>query len=236
MIRIAIVDDEREILELLFRIIDDTLKRDQAQFEITTFLKAEELLSSHREKPFQIIFADLEMPDVDGLHLAAELRKEDQHTLLIFVTNHDELVFQCFQYEVFDFIRKDFLESELPLAVASAYQKVWNHTSKLQLKSKTGLLSLAADDVVYFVSENHTIMMCEKENTKVQVMYTMEKLEKLLPQNQFVRCHAGYIVNCFYVFSINPNEILLTTGERIPLSRHRKKEMKSVFQQYLRGI
>ena len=174
--------------------------------------------------------------NVDGLHLAAELRKEDQHTLLIFVTNHDELVFQCFQYEVFNFIRKDFLESELPLAVASAYQKVWNHTSKLQLKSKTGLLSLAADDVVYFVSENHTIMMCEKENTKVQVMYTMEKLEKLLPQNQFVRCHAGYIVNCFYVFSINPNEILLTTGERIPLSRHRKKEMKSVFQQYLRGI
>lgn len=100
MIRIAIVDDEREILELLFRIIDDTLKREQAQFEITTFLKAEELLSSHREKPFQIIFADLEMPDVDGLHLAEELRKEDQHTLLIFVTNHDELVFQCFQYEV----------------------------------------------------------------------------------------------------------------------------------------
>ena len=97
MIRIAIVDDEREILELLFRIIDDTLKREQAQFEITTFLKAEELLSSHREKPFQIIFADLEMPDVDGLHLAAELRKEDQHTLLIFVTNHDELVFQFFQ-------------------------------------------------------------------------------------------------------------------------------------------
>ena len=93
MIRIAIVDDEREILELLFRIIDDTLKREQAQFEITTFLKAEELLSSHREKPFQIIFADLEMPDVDGLHLAAELRKEDQHTLLIFVTNHDELAF-----------------------------------------------------------------------------------------------------------------------------------------------
>ena len=81
MIRIAIVDDEREILELLFRIIDDTLKREQAQFEITTFLKAEELLSSHREKPFQIIFADLEMPDVDGLHLAEELRKEDQHTL-----------------------------------------------------------------------------------------------------------------------------------------------------------
>lgn len=114
MIRIAIVDDEREILELLFRIIDDTLKREQAQFEITTFLKAEELLSSHREKPFQIIFADLEMPDVDGLHLAEELRKEDQHTLLIFVTNHDELVFQCFQYEVFNFIRKDFLESELP--------------------------------------------------------------------------------------------------------------------------
>ena len=155
MIRIAIVDDEREILELLFRIIDDTLKREQAQFEITTFLKAEELLSSHREKPFQIIFADLEMPDVDGLHLAEELRKEDQHTLLIFVTNHDELVFQCFQYEVFNFIRKDFLESELPLAAASAYQKVWNHTSKLQLKSKTGLLSLAADDVVYFLSLIH---------------------------------------------------------------------------------
>ena len=40
MIRIAIVDDEREILELLFRIIDDTLKREQAQFEITTFFES----------------------------------------------------------------------------------------------------------------------------------------------------------------------------------------------------
>lgn len=94
---------------------------------------------------------------------------------------------------------------------------------KITAEVQNRVAFLAADDVVYFVSENHTIMMCEKENTKVQVMYTMEKLEKLLPQNQFVRCHAGYIVNCFYVFSINPNEILLTTGERIPLSRHRKK-------------
>ena len=241
MIRIAIVDDEREILELLFRIIDDTLKREQAQFEITTFLKAEELLSSHREKPFQIIFADLEMPDVDGLHLAEELRKEDQHTLLIFVTNHDELVFQCFQYEVFNFIRKDFLESELPLAAASAYHYYLNRGIPKQQIITFMSETVATDELNPFYNQlystpGNTIMMCEKENTKVQVMYTMEKLEKLLPQNQFVRCHAGYIVNCFYVFSINPNEILLTTGERIPLSRHRKKEMKSVFQQYLRGI
>lgn len=236
MIRIAVVDDEREILDRIWEIIHDTLTQAQVQFEGMTFLKAEELLSSHRETPFQIIFADLEMPGLDGLHFAAELRKEDSHTLLIFVTSHEELVFQCFPYEIFYFIRKECLESELPKVTLSAYQKVWNHVSKLQLNSKDQLVSVPADDILYFVSANHKVWMHKKENAPMQVMYTLEKLEKFLPKGRFIRCHAGYIVNCYYIFSINQNEIRLTTGEQIPLSRHRKKEVKTIFQHYLRSI
>lgn len=236
VIRIAVVDDEKEVLKFLMQIISDALQKEEAQFEIASFLKAEDLLASHREKPFQIVFADLEMPEVDGLHLAKKLRKKDDNVLLIFVTSHEELVFQCFQYEVFYFVRKEFLKSELPKVAVSAYQKVWDHVSKLQLKSKDRLVSVSADDILYFVSANHKVLMHEKDNVQIQVMYTLEKLEKLLPKGRFIRCHAGYIVNCFYIFSINQNEIVLTTGEQIPLSRHRKKEVKTIFQHYLRSI
>ena len=196
MVQIAVVDDEMDILKHLSQIIKDTLTKEQVQFELVTFLKAEDLLSSHRESSFQIIFVDLEMPGIDGLHLAAELRKEDQQALLIFVTSHEEFVFQCFQYEMFYFIRKEFLELELPKVILSAYQKVWNHVSKLQLKSKDKLVSVLADDILYFVSENHKVFMHKKDNVQVQVMYTLEKLEKILPKSRFIRCHSGYIVNC----------------------------------------
>ena len=236
MVQIAVVDDEMDILKHLSQIIKDTLTKEQVQFELVTFLKAEDLLSSHRESSFQIIFVDLEMPGIDGLHLAAEHRKEDQQALLIFVTSHEEFVFQCFQYEMFYFIRKEFLELELPKVILSAYQKVWNHVSKLQLKSKDKLVSVLADDILYFVSENHKVFMHKKDNVQVQVMYTLEKLEKILPKSRFIRCHSGYIVNCYYIFSINQSEIILTTDNKIPLSRHRKKEVKIIFQQYLRGI
>lgn len=236
MVQIAVVDDEMDILKHLSQIIKDTLTKEQVQFELVTFLKAEDLLSSHRESSFQIIFVDLEMPGIDGLHLAAELRKEDQQALLIFVTSHEEFVFQCFQYEMFYFIRKEFLELELPKVILSAYQKVWNHVSKLQLKSKDKLVSVLADDILYFVSENHKVFMHKKDNVQVQVMYTLEKLEKILPKSRFIRRHSGYIVNCYYIFSINQSEIILTTDNKIPLSRHRKKEVKIIFQQYLRGI
>lgn len=236
MVRIAVVDDEKEILDHLSRKIEHILTENQCQYEIENFLSGKTLLEQHAQNQFHIIFIDLEMPEMTGMEASERIRKDDENVILIFVTNRDDLVYRAFQYSVAAFIRKSYLESELSEVVISAYQKAKSKLSVYLLKTETGEAAFLSDDIQYFVSMNHNIRLHDKNQNEIRVMYTLDKLEHILSQEIFVRCHSGFIVNCNYIFSINKDEIELTTHTCIPLSRYRKKEVKRVFQKHLRSL
>jgi DNA-binding LytR/AlgR family response regulator len=179
---------------------------------------------------------DLDMPEISGMEAAARIRKEDEDTILIFVTNREDLVFRSFQYEVAAFIRKSHLESEFSAVMIEAYQKAKSKSSRYLLKTENGEAVFSANDILYFVSSDHKVWIHNKDGTKIRVLYTLEKLGSILSRDIFIRCHSGFIVNCNYIFSIDMEQIKLTTNESIPLSRYRRKEVKSMFHTYLRSL
>ncbi len=236
MIRVGIVDDEKTVLEFLAQKVTEISSELNVEIKIETFLNGKELLNRNKENEFPIIMLDLEMPDMDGLSVARELREEYPDFVLLFITNRSDLVFQSFEYDVTGFIRKSHIDNELKETLDRAYQKVLRKMTSYVLKTEKGERIFPSSSICYFLSKGHQIFLFDDLNQPIRIFSTLEKLEDILSPTSFIRCHSGIIVNCKFIFSINKSDIELINGEILPLSRYRTKEVKQIFQKYLRSM
>src|SRR5690606_42045572 len=122
MINIVICDDDKNFLSYIENRIIKILEARQENIKIHKFGSGMELLKAYDKgaKPFDIILLDINMPKIDGLELAELIRKEDEGTILIFLTSMEEEVYKTFKYNTFRFIRKTHIDQELEEALLSA--------------------------------------------------------------------------------------------------------------------
>lgn len=236
MIKVAIVDDEKNVLDFLITKVTEISDELHIDIKIETFLSGADVLKRNKENEFHIIMLDLEMPDMDGLSVAKALREEFPDFVLLFITNRADLVFQSFEYEVTGFVRKSHIEDELRVTMDRAYQKVLSRMTSYVLKTENGERIFPSDSLCYFLSKGHQIFLFDESNHPTRLLSTLEKLEDILSPTTFVMCHSGIIVNCRFIFSINKADIELTNGQKLPLSRYRTKEVKKIFQKYIRSM
>ncbi|MEN2257494.1 LytTR family DNA-binding domain-containing protein [Paraclostridium benzoelyticum] len=76
-------------------------------------------------------------------------------------------------------------------------------------------------------------MLIHTINKNFQVKYSLEKVEKDLNIDTFVRCHKSFIVNLSYVENIKSNIAILESGEEVAVSRYRYKDIKTKFLKFL---
>ena len=236
MIRVALVDDEEPVLEFLKTKVSEMSMEFSVDHKIETFVNGTDLLRRNSESPFHVIILDLEMPEMDGLCVAKRLRENYPNTVLFFITNRSDLVFRSFEFDVAGFVRKTHIEDELKSTLDRAYQKVLTRMSNYALKTDCGERMFTSDSICYFISNDHKVFLYDEAKKSTRIMMTLEKLEGFLSPRCFVRCHSGIIVNCKFIHSIGNTSITLTNNETLPLSRHRTKNVKQVFQRYLRSM
>lgn len=117
MIRIAIVDDEQIILNSIHKKIQDILNELNIEFEIQDFTSGKTALKEITEKVFDIIFLDIDMPDVSGMTIAKKIRIQEENLEIVFITNKDELVYDAIKVVPFRFIRKSRFDEEIQEAL-----------------------------------------------------------------------------------------------------------------------
>lgn len=236
MIRIAICDDEINILQYISDKINNAILKLNYSAAIKSFSNSKELLEENSKECFDIIFLDLEMPEPDGLQTAELIRNEHVSTIIVIITNRDDLVFNTFQYDVSAFIRKKYFDDEIDDVIKRVYHKAQSRYSKYILKTENNETIFYPNDIMYIESENHNIYLHDCNGSKIKIFHTLEKLMDIISNKYFIRCHSGFIVNYNYVFSINKDNILLTNETSLPLSRGRKKEVKQGFQRFMREL
>lgn len=236
MIRVAIVDDEVEVLNLLERNISDIFRAMDAEVKLYKFQTGNDLITFYMRNEFNIIFLDLEMPGMDGFGTARNIRTIDPNVVLVFITNREDLVFDAFQYNVVAFVRKKRLKEELADVVGQAYEKAMEKLTKHLFKTENGDICFRVDEILYFSSQGHNVWLHHANGESYRVIYTLEQIQNIVSAEIFVRCHSGVLVNCGYIYSIDKETVILTNRETVALSRHRKKRVKDALQKYLRSL
>lgn len=233
MIGIAVCDDDKKFSERMKLLIEQYFTEQSAEINAAVFNSGADFLSDNTD--YNAVFLDIDMPDMGGFEIAEQLSED---TLIIFVTTHDELVYSSLKFRPFRFIRKTYLEEELPEALEEINKEIAKRgaSSKFVLQTKNGEALLNVSNIKYIEIYTHSIWVYTVSGEILECYGSLAAMEKQLNEFDFVRTHKSYLVNCRYIFSIEKNRIILDDKTEIPLSRYKVDAVKSKFKNHLRSM
>ncbi|KIR01505.1 two-component response regulator [Lachnospiraceae bacterium TWA4] len=149
VVKVAICDDEQESLE---RVKNELIRSaDELEIEMKVHLYTDGRQVLDDAQNLDVLFLDIDMPMVSGLEVARTLRENGSEVILIFISAHEQYVFESIEYQPFRYIRKERIEVEVFHALKAAYRKVINLQSKyIVLKIDDCDMIIKMDEIMYF--------------------------------------------------------------------------------------
>lgn len=175
-----------------------------------------------QKREVDLIFLDVEMPEMSGIEFLASFKEVPQ---VIMVTAKKHYAFEAFEYDVTDYISKPIDLDRFSSAVQRARYYEENLKRKesensLFIKSDGVLVKLNLDDVEYVEALGDYIKVVTREKRHI-VHSTMKAFVAKLPDN-FLRVHKSHIINLNRIQKLEENTVFVT-GQEIPVSRTNKK-------------
>lgn len=233
---IALCDDDPKMLSYLTDRIQQSFSKYNTTCHVHAYSSSSQLYTLLDTQEFDIIFLDIDMPEVSGFDLAQKTVRVHPQMLIIFVTSHDELVFPTFQYSPFRFLRKSYFEQEIDEAVESAVKSISERNRMLEIQTPDGVQYVYLSEILYFESEKNYLNIITRRGL-IRCRETLSKQEKALSGTGFIRVHSGYLVNQKYIYSIDNECVRLRSRSypEVPLSRRRRDQVIQEFQKYIRS-
>ena len=233
MFRIAVVEDDAEYIERITRYIEQFALENNLDIQTTAFRDGMEIVMNYRHG-WDIIFLDIEMPDLDGFSAAKEIRARDSTVLMIFITNMARYAIHGYEVEALDFILKPVSYEQFYMKMQKAVTAAKIRERKyIMLSTKDGEIRISVDEVLYVEVTNHHLQIVTLHGTHT-VFDSLNRFEKQLPEGRFARCSQSYLVNLQQVRKITASTVLVDTHE-LPVSRTRKKSFFQAASNYLGG-
>lgn len=232
MINIAVCDDQESIREDICEKIKK--QKIKEKYRTDTFQTGEEVLEAMEQMCYDIYFLDIELAegDMNGYKLAQEIRKWDQTAILIFLSSHDEYACEAFEVSALRFLRKPIVEEKF----AEAFQKAMEIVSKgrgtfLYHESRI-TQKVQLKEILYFEVIGKEIIIKLINGTERKFKGTLKEVINTLRHSYFAQCYKSLYVQLEYVSYIGENEIELTNGEKLPVSRKYKKEFRNAYTEF----
>lgn len=230
MIRIAICDDEEIFSNEIENIVVRMQENLQQRILIKKFTNAKSLLFAMEQNAgFDILFMDIELENENGIEIVERIKNKYFGLIVIYVTSHQEYVYDIFKTEPLDFIRKPFNEERIKECMLRALDKCYN-LDYLKVRYKSGFLHIKIKDIMYIYSERKKLHIC-MTNGEEQVVYgRLDYIEEELNRyDEFIRIQKSYLVNFNFVKRYDFLQIVLQDGKILSVSRDKKEEVREKY-------
>lgn len=229
MMQIYICDDEPQILKLIVERIRHYLPNDR----IKAFSSGRELMEAMSKVFCDILFLDIDMQDINGMDIARWLNDSKQRPLLVFVTSHDELVYESLQYHPFGFIRKSHFSKEIGKILDDCRKELDSHQKHFHFRMSGQEVVLLVADILYFEADGN-YLKAYTVSGQYRFRSTVAAVENNLAAEGFVRVHKGFLVKLSAIRIFGNENLILINGEEIPLGKNYADRAKKCFLQSMR--
>ena len=232
MLSCAIIDDEPLAAGLLEGYVNKT-----PYLELKgTYNSAVTAMRDLRDNPVQLLFLDIQMPELSGIEFAKILPRD---TKIIFTTAFSQYAIEGFRVNALDYLLKpiryqDFLKSTdkaLDWFSVQKKQDAYLRDRFLFIKSDYKLLRIDLDDILYIEGLKDYVRFYLTSGEKIMSLMSMKRLEDYLPHPEFLRTHRSYIVHMPKVNSIDRLRIVFG-DQYIPVSDNYKEEVMTYLEQH----
>ena len=184
-----------------------------------------------------LVFMDIDMPGINGLEAAHQLREHDSVTPLVFVTNLAQYAVRGYEVDAVDFMVKPVSYESFRMRMSRAMRAVERNTARsLRVKTRDGLQIFAAADLLYVETQGHDVAYhVAGEPAPFVVRDSLRHVEGELAGLPFVRLSSSALANMAHVRRVRGDEVRLSDGTTLFMSRARKREAQAAIASYLGG-
>ena len=216
-----------------------------------TFNNAIDAQQRLTEEPADLIFADINMPDLNGVDFVRAL---PDRPMVIFTTAYSEYAVEGFKLDAVDYLLKPFSFADFSRSAAKAnslYELRQNRRSEPQETASEATprdkeyISVKADykvslvriaEIIYLESEGEYVRMHLADGSTITTLFRLKNMETAPPAESFMRVHRSYIVNLRAIKAYVKGRIFLSDNEYIPIGENYKEAFQAYIDKNFRNL
>lgn len=235
MIRIAICDDEPLFVDKISALAERYKNEVNSSIVISKYTDGKNLVENI--KNIDLLFLDVEMPNVDGFQVAKEIRKLELDCSICFLTSICEMGYRGYEFDAVDYIIKPVNYNRFCNVISSEIEKIKKKRSSIvifQVKSKK-LKQINITDLVYVEAKGRKcIVNCI--DFEFLVGEKLKAIQKKLIKYDIFKPHRSYIINLWKVKDYDRRNITMDNESIIPISRRRYKKFREHYYNFLKNM
>lgn len=233
MIKVAIVEDDVSAASRIKEYLQRYTSEYGTPFRTDEYRTGDEFVFQFRAD-YDIVLMDIELPGMDGMTAAEQIRKTDPDVILIFITSMAQYAVRGYRVNARAYILKPVNYYSFSMELQAAIQVLGRKTEcTLILQVEDGVQKIHSGDIYYIESHKHALCYHTKQGD-FRVRDSMKNAEEKLRGYFFERCHVGYLVNLAYVSSISKDTAQIGQ-DRIPVSRQKRPSFIGALTNYIGG-
>lgn len=233
MYHIAIVEDEAEFREQLTEYLSQYQKEHQLEFKISAFADGAEILKDY-QPIYDVVLLDIEMPKVNGMDAAKQIRTQDENVVLMFITNMASYAIHGYEVGALDFVMKPIAYYTFSMKLTRALKRAKQQEQKaVLLPLSDGVKKLELNEI-YFVEGQSRMLYYHTADGDYVVKGTMQSAENSLAAYPFAKCNHWYLVNLMHVKEVRKNTVVVGPFE-LEISRRNKTTFLKALTEYMGG-
>jgi len=221
MIKIAIIDDNEDILKKVESLTKHHMQALNSPFQIHPYTNPSALISStHDGERFDIYLLDVEMPECSGFEVAKTIRKYQPVAVIIFLTSYLEYATKGYTVHALRYILKPNMDEELPEALEVALNSLTNaNNTCLMISHYNNITRVLYEDIVYVKKSHRILQIFTMKQGVLSDNRGIKEVFEMLHDPRFTFIERSCFINLDYAHAIDRGWMVMKDGERLPISR-----------------
>lgn len=235
MISVAIVEDNAKDRQMLKDGLDYVTQKNGVSFSVVEFENPLQFLG-RENAVYDIVFLDVEMPHMNGLELAKEIRKADKQSIIIFVTNLAKYAVHGYEVDALDFILKPCDNYSFMLKMQRALARISKTDGAVTVINAVDgrQIVMPIKRIKYLEVSGHYVSFHTIDGTYNQYT-TLKAVENEVRAFAFAKCNRSCLINLNYVEQIVGDDVILTGNEVLAISRPQKRAFLCALSDHIGG-
>lgn len=233
MYHVAIVEDEASFAAQLQEYLKQYEEENDIRFKVSVFEDGADILADYQPL-YDLILLDIDMPKVDGMKAAEEIRKQDEDVTLMFITNMAGYAIRGYEVGALDFVMK-------PINYYIFSMKLTRALKRTRQKAQQEILLTLTDGVkklnvqqIYYVEVQNRMLYYHTDEGVYMMRGTMQSVEQMLTPYAFAKCNHWYMVNLKHVSEVRKTTAVVA-GHELEVSRRNRAGFLKALTDYVGG-
>lgn len=236
MITVGICDDDATARADIRKLCELQAYREDVEVRFLEFSCAESLLIDYPDS-LDIVFLDVIMGEMSGVEASHEVRRHDTNVMLVFMSNYAQYALDGYAVRAYRYLLKPVNPYQFGIEMEGVFHSLDEEKeARFVVRNDEGLFAIIPKDTRYIETMGGKNIRFKILDSEVTCRGTLKQWEGKLASHGFFRCHNAVLVNLAFIESVLANgTVVLLNGEKLPVSRHRRKDLMESLSAFVRG-